>query len=99
MEKVSGLKWDVFDKNDPVQHQMKVMGQFGSYFGFRGNGEHTQLRVENIEKGVFPDGHHWERKEFFGIIAMPDKTTKLTSANPTLHSNSHARIPVESKPG
>ena len=92
------LHLSVFDKNDPVQHTMKTMGQFGSYFGLRGNGQHTFLLVSNIEKGVFPDRHPWGGKKYLAIANMEDKTTKLTYANHTLLKNPNARIAVDSEP-
>ena len=78
---------------------MKTMAQFGSYFGFRGNGEHTVLLVSNSIKVFFADGHPWGGKKYWAIRNMEDKTTKLSSANYTLRKNPNARIPVDSEPG
>ena len=57
MENVSNinqLDWSVFDERDPIQHAQKVMGYFGTNFGFRGGEEHVKLERKHIERGVSP---------------------------------------------
>ena len=87
MENVSNvnqLDWSVFDERDPIHHAQKVMGYFETNFGFRGGEEHMKLERKHIERGVFPPGHEWAGKEFWGIQNMPDKTNKLSSTNTIL---------------
>ena len=69
---------DVFDENDPDQHQMKILFGFGLYFAFRGSTEHSNLRQEQIYQGTFEPGHEFEGKKYIGVRDMVDKTVQLS---------------------
>ena len=64
---VGQLDWSVFNKDDPVQHQQKVIGLFGSSLGMRGSSEHTNFERRHIERGVFSAPHPVTGEEYWGI--------------------------------
>ena len=72
----------MFDENNPEQHLMKVLFGCGAMFGFRGSAEHTYLELGHIRKGVFPAGHPWEGKTYYGFGGFQSKTKKYHSATP-----------------
>ena len=72
----------MFDENDPEQHLMKVLFGCGAMFGFRGSAEHTYLELGHIRKGVFPAGHPWEGKTYYGFGGFQSKTKNYHSATP-----------------
>ena len=89
------VKLAKFDENIPVQHQMKILFGCGIYLGMRGNSEHTDLLVTNLEKGKFPVGHPWANHEYVCIKYTIDKTHKLNLHNTTSRDNSkYMRLPI-----
>ena len=48
---MSILKLSTFDEFVPEQHQMKILFGCGMYLGMRGNLEHSNLYVKNIQRG------------------------------------------------
>lgn len=85
-----------FDESIPEQHQMKCLVGCGVYFGFRGIEEHAQLRVEQIEQGVFEPGHKYAGKIYAGIGHLKtDKKRKLTVNTSYLRDTKNImRIPI-----
>ena len=55
MDELDGVKVDPlkFDKNNPSQHQTKLLFGCVIMFGFRGSDGHTNLEVRNITRGFF----------------------------------------------
>ena len=89
------VKLSTFDESVPEQHQMKILFGCGIHLGMRGNSEHTELQVANIQKGKFPVGHSWGGHEYVCIIDTVDKTHKLNLHNTTTRDNSkYMRLPV-----
>ncbi len=78
---VSQLDWTVFNEDIPHEHQCKLMGIFGAYFGLRGRKEHAFLSVNNLTHGVFEEGHPFEGYMFYGLQDLFDKSNKLTFSN------------------
>ena len=72
------MRLDVFDEDDPEQHQMKVLFGFGLYFAFRGSTEHSNLRQDQIYQGTFKPGHEFAGQRFVGVKDMVDKTHQLS---------------------
>ena len=52
-EDVPKFKMSVFDENDPVQMQEKLLVSFGLCAGFRRNKEHAYLKVHDVVNGFF----------------------------------------------
>ena len=89
------INLSIFDKNDPWQHQMKIAFGCGCKFGFRGNDEHTNLQVCNIDCGTFEANHPFAGYEYFGIDHLVDKTVKLSvNTDYVRDTKNHMRIPV-----
>ena len=78
-EDVPKFKMSVFDENDPVQMQEKLLVSFGLCAGFRGNKEHAYLKVHDVVNGFFPSDHPtFPDLEWWGLKSIDsDKVTTL----------------------
>jgi hypothetical protein len=66
---------DVFHKDDPRQHLMKVCAILGAFFWFCGGKEHADLLVEHLQVGTFEVGHELKGTEYYCLTPKEDKTT------------------------
>ena len=88
------INLDVFEENDPVDLLMLLAVILGSFFGLRGNREHANMGVCNIERGVITEsGHEYEGCEYIAIMNIQDKTDKITYNNPIARQSKHMRLP------
>jgi hypothetical protein len=91
------IRIDVFHKDNPRQHLMKVGAILGEFFGFRGGKEHADLIVEHQRVGMFEVGHELEGTEYYGLAPKEDKTTKLTTTNQVFQKSEYTCIPIGDK--
>ena len=74
---------------------MKILFGCGCLFGFRGNSEHTNFKINSIERDTFEAHHKFAGYEFFKITGMYDKTHPISVNNPHPRGTSVImRIPI-----
>ena len=86
---------DVFDERIPEDLLMKLLVVCGCFFGVRGNKEHANMGVANIERGIITEsGHEYEGLEYIAITNLQDKSHKITFYNTIARQSQHMRLPV-----
>lgn len=83
-----------FPEDDPKWFTIKVLFICGLCFGFRGSSEHTDLKVDYLKTGWYPQGHSYFGYRWVGFGQMPSKTNKLSFTSDYLTKDSHCRIPI-----
>ena len=85
-----------FDESDPKQHIEKCLVGCGTYFCFRGEGEHASLLVEQVVIGYYEPEHEFTGKQFVSIgHLVKDKKKKLDANNSWVRDTTNImRIPI-----
>lgn len=65
------------DQNDPTQLQMLILILCGTFFALRGNTEHANLEIKNIEYGDYPPNSEFAGHKFIGLTNLLDKSHQL----------------------
>ena len=66
----------VFDENDLIQFQEKLLVGFGSLFRFCGSSEHVNLTINMIGNGYFTNDHPlFPGMEWWGIKHIKQRQT------------------------
>ena len=66
------------NRQDPDQLSMLIIILMGCFFCLRGNTEHSDLEISNIESGFYPSNSPFAGFEFIGVTNLLDKSHKLT---------------------
>lgn len=83
------------DRNDPKQMVMLIMLINGCFFALRGNTEHADLSISNIEQGSYPVGHPFFGYDYIGLTNLIDKTHKLSATNSYVRDTKGSmRLPI-----
>lgn len=68
---------EVLDQEDPIECQMLILILCGTFFALRGNTEHANLELRNIEYGTYPPDSEFFGLKFIGLHNLLDKSHQL----------------------
>ena len=95
---ISKIDLSIFNEDDPWDHIKKVSIGFGIYIGFRGKKDHEKIFLDDIQTGVFEEGHPYAGYKYACVVKsqnFQEKVRKLSMHNAYVRDMEDiSRIPI-----